>query len=515
MSLPSLTTRIVQVSCAIAWCLVAAGPVFGYAALKPILIAEGIYENKCDLHARDSNTKCIDQDLSLNFLFTLACMVTNISALPVGSILDTYGPKVTGIIGSIVIALGAICLKYGENLFIDGYLAGYSLLALGGPFVFISCFQLANSFPKNSGLILALLTGAFDSSSALFLVYRVLYFKVEAIPLSSFFNWYLLVPVFILLCQIFIMPSTSYKTVGTLAKIAETAIDETGRPLDDDLLLPADRDVPVAPHAQPKITETTLLLNARRASLASTRSSVKSVYEQQADDVLVHKSGGVYGILHGYAAIDQLKSSWFVLLTLFITVQMLRINYFVATIKTQERYLYGDEDVATTVNHFFDLALPVGGLLAIPFIGMILDNLTTLVVLLILTVISVFVGVMGLLSWLPATYAGIFVLVVYRPFYYTAISHIFSIVFGFDNFGVLYGSAIAISGAFNILQQLLDHLTKGYFKGNPTPINAMLTLATAILGSILIMFVQSKEAEIKRKNLEFEAEGAPVTNIPN
>lgn len=519
--LPSLTTRVIQVCCAITWCLVAAGPVFGYAALKPILIAEGIYEHKCDLKPQDSVTKCVDQDLSLNFLFTLACMVTNISALPVGSILDTYGPKITGIIGSIVIGLGSLSLKYGSSLsIIDGYLIGYSLLALGGPFVFISCFQLANSFPKNSGLILALLTGAFDSSSALFLGYRLLYFKIKAVPLSTFFGWFLIVPVFIFVCQLTIMPSDSYKTVGTLAKIAETAIDETGRPLDSDLLLAADRDASQSrhDHSQPTINETTALLlskDIRRASLVSTRSSAKSVYEQQADDELVHKSGGVYGILHGYPAIEQLKSSWFILLSIFITVQMLRINYFVATIKNQERYLYDDEDIATTINHVFDIALPLGGLVAIPFIGLILDNLTTLVVLIILTLISVFVGIMGLMSYLPATYAGILIMVAYRPFYYTAISHLFSIIFGFDNFGVLYGSAIAISGGFNILQQVLDRLTQSYYQGNPTPINSMLTIFTGVIGLTLIFFVRSQEAQIKRKNLEYEAEGAPVVNIPN
>ena len=40
-------------------------------------------------------------------------------------------------------------------------------------------------------------------------------------------------------------------------------------------------------------------------------------------------------------------------MTLFTTIQMLRINYFVATIKSQELYLYhGNESLATTINHF-------------------------------------------------------------------------------------------------------------------------------------------------------------------
>ncbi|CAL1204498.1 unnamed protein product [Candida parapsilosis] len=506
--LPSLTTRLIQVACAILWCLAAAGPVFGFAALKPILISQHIYESKCDIKTESTETKCVDQDLSLNFLFTIACMVTNISALPVGSILDTFGPKITGVIGSVILALASLSLKFANKMvYLDGYLS-------------------ANSFPKNSGLILALLTGAFDSSSALFLLYRVYYFSVGKLSISHFFTGYLIVPAFIFLCQLFIMPKDSYKTVGTLAKIAETGIDETGRPIDDDLLHPEDRESAISTRDdlyQPTITETTALLMrrpsgvSRRASTLSRNSynSIKSSYEQEADTKLVSSSGGVFGVLHGYSISQQLKSPWFSLMTFFTTIQMLRINFFVATIKAQILYLYGgDEEIATTVNHFFDLALPLGGLCSIPFIGLILDNLSTLTVLYILTGMSLFIGVMGLLSWIPGTYAGIIVLVIYRPFYYTAVSDFCAKVFGYDNFGTVYGAIIAISGVCNILQQVMDRITKEHFHMNPTPVNSILVILTLMFGAGLIGFVKSQEKEIKRRNLEMEAEDASYRSIP-
>ncbi|ODV80063.1 uncharacterized protein CANTADRAFT_5736 [Suhomyces tanzawaensis NRRL Y-17324] len=526
----ALSKRLLQITCAIAWCLLAAGPVFGFAAIKPILISEHIYEDRCDAKASENDANgglaCNEQDLSLNFLFTIACMVTNVSALPVGSILDSYGPKVTGIIGSIILAVGTLSLRYAALWpQVDGYLIGYSLMALAGPFVFISCFQLANSFPKNSGLILALLTGAFDSSSALFLVYRLIYTNVKRISISTFFSYYLVVPVFILVCQVFIMPRDSYKTIGTLAKIAETGIDETGKPLDTDLLLPEDRDSPVEFIQQPTISETTSLL-MRKASMASRRSSTvlrvsmmstrstKSVYEQEADNKLHQSSGGTFGILHNSSIGEQLHSKWFILMTLFTTIQMLRINYFVATIKSQERYLY-NEDLAILINHFFDLALPLGGLASIPFIGLILDNFTTLTVLIILTIVSVVIGLLGLVAWLPGTYAGILLLVVYRPFYYTAVSDFCAKVFGYDNFGTIYGTIIAFSGVCNILQQVMDKLTHEVFNLNPLPINAFLTAITAIFGVTLIGFVRSQELDMKRKSLEFEAQEAGTRQIPH
>lgn len=514
---PSPQRRAAQIFCSIVWCLVAAGPVFGFAALKPILIDEGIYADKCS-DVGLGNKVCKQQDLSLNLLFTVACMVTNICALPVGSILDTYGPQITGIIGSFFILIASLCFKYARELtFIDCYLAGYTFLAIGGPFCFISCFQLANSFPHNSGLILALLTGAFDSSSALFLGYRLVYSNIIKIPLSKFFTYYLIVPVFIFLCQVFIMPRDSYKTIGTLAKIAETAIDETGKPLNSDLLYPEDREL--------TITETTSLLMQRasvsrrnsaisRSSFTST-ASVKSVYEQEAEERLISSSGGVFGILHGYTVSQQLKSLWFVLMALFTTIQMLRINYFVATIKSQELYLYKNEDIATTINHFFDVALPLGGLLSIPFIGLILDNLTTLTVLIILCSVSLLIGILGFVTWIPGTYVGIILLVMYRPFYYTAISDFCAKVFGFETFGTVYGSIICFSGLCNILQQFLDKVTHEYFDMNPFPVNVSLTILTLIFGVALIEYVRNQELTLKRRNLELEAQEASTRRIPH
>lgn len=529
MSEPSTPRKILQISCSIAWCLLAAGPVFGFAALKPILISEGVYRDKCDVGASvDPNLPCTSQDLLLNFLFTVACMVTNISALPVGSILDTYGPQITGIIGSLIIFAGALVMLLASKISaIDGYLFGYSMLALGGPFVFISCFQLANSFPKNSGLILALLTGAFDSSSALFLIYRIIYTNYFDLSMSTFFCYYLVVPVFIFVCQVTFMPHDSYKTVGTLAKIAETAIDESGKPMNKDLLMPEDRDVPEeVVHFQPNMNEYTSLLmrsssfgsfSNRRDStlLRASRNSVKSVYEQRAEDKLYETSGGVFGIMHGYTITEQLKSPWFLLMTVFTTIQMLRINYFVATVRAQESFLYGDEELAVTINHFFDLALPLGGLFAIPFIGLILDNVSTLTVLWILSLISIVVGVCGCLSWLPATYVGIVLLVVYRPFYYTAVSDFCAKVFGFDTFGTVYGTIICFSGLCNIFQQVMDRATHTYFNMNPIPVNSLLTGLTVIFAGAIIVFVKSQEMAIKRKNLELEAQEATVRMIPH
>src|SRR6201999_1178911 len=116
-----------------------------------------------------------------------------------------------------------------------------------------------------------------------------------------------------------------------------------------------------------------------------------------------HKSG-VWGAMHGKSATKQIMSPWFVLITLFTVIQMTRINYFVATVRSQYEYLLGSYDGAVEVNDFFDVALPMGGVIAIPFIGMILDNFSTTFVLSLLVFFASAIGVLGVLPHMWAAY---------------------------------------------------------------------------------------------------------------
>jgi MFS family permease len=194
-----------------------AGIVFGYAALKPVLVKEDVYKYLCTKKELEKGGgTCPSQELRLNLMFTTAAVGTNVAALPIGAILDNFGPRVCGIIGSVLLEVGALLFAFAWQLtFIDAYLLGYLFLALGGPFIFVSSFQLSNAFPKHTGLILALITGAFDTSSALFLIYRKIYeWSHGKFWPKYFFLLYQVVPVYILVAQIFVMPKHSYKTVS-------------------------------------------------------------------------------------------------------------------------------------------------------------------------------------------------------------------------------------------------------------------------------------------------------------
>lgn len=86
-------------------------------------------------------------------------------------------------------------------------------------------------------------------------------------------------------------------------------------------------------------------------------------------------------------------------------------------------------------------------------------------------------------------------------------------VFGFSTFGRVYGAIICISGVINFSQTGLDALTQGALKGNPIPINGILTVLSFVIGTILVIFVQvesrrwsAEEMEAERQRLLDEVE---------
>jgi MFS family permease len=511
--------RIAQVAVACVYCLFAAGVVFGYAAIKPVLIGirpgnpilstptnllseQGVYAERCTpKEIEDGVWVCYEQELRLNLMFTVAAVSTNVCALPVGTILDRYGPRVAGIIGCFLLAIGSALLAFAWDVreSVDLWIPGYFFLALGGPFIFISSFQLSNTFPKHSGTILALLTGAFDTSSAVFLIYRLIFQSTDgSFTTKRFFLIYLAVPAMILVAQIFLMPSNSYKTVGELVQQAEDPSADS----DSDL------DISQEERAQ--------LRQERRESVVSEITELlgtKGAEEQQAQQQQVESTSGVWGVLHGKPALKQIMTPWFILIALFTIIQMTRINYFVATIRTQYSYLVGPGK-AENINAFFDIALPLGGVVAVPFIGLILDHTSTVFTLTLLVTIATTIGVLGVIPNTASAYANIILFVIYRPLYYTAVSDYSAKVFGFATFGKVYGLIICLAGLFNFSAQGLDALTHHAFHNNPIPVNIILLSTAFAVGVLLVGYVWYQSRSIERDDLEEEAEEAREVLMP-
>jgi hypothetical protein len=441
----------------------------------------------------------------LNLTFIIASVTTNISALLVGSILDRYGPRVCGIISSVFLALGSLCLAFAEPLPFDGYIVASFLLALGGTFTFVPSFHLSNAFPRFQGLILALVTGAFDASASVFLLFRILYQSTSgSVSLRQIFLVYLFtIPTFILVTQIFVMPAQSYQTRGELTEKMDRAQDATTdlHDSDDDLDLTATDLMRIRSHRAEQ----------RRMSIASINDLLGTPAQQvkhvRKEDT-IRANSGVWGVLHGMPASKQIRTPWFILITLFTILQMARFNFFIATIWSQYVYMLNSATEATKLIEYFDLALPIGGIATVPFIGALLDHTSTVAVLNLLVLLSTIIGVLGAVPTIWAAYANVTLFVLFRPLYYSAMSDYAAKVFGYATFGTVYGAIICLSGLFTFTQSGLQALLHEVFEDDPEPINLGLATAGLVLGVILVMYVDIKGRDLQRQKAIAAAQAA-------
>lgn len=414
-----------QVVTSILACWLSSGIVFGFAALKPVLVAEGIYRELCDFNTTASRYEyasheipCGAQDLALNFFFIVASVTANVASLLAGSALDRFGRRTCWVVACASLTLGSVLM--GASFAIpdmDGYLLANALLSLGGTFIFVSSFQLANAFPKHSGMIVAMVTGAFDASAAVFLIYRMIFEATAGgITLQKFFFGYTAVPAFIAIAEFAYMPRVSYHTINELERSIGRAQDDSGD------IHGSDQD----------ISDTEELARIHGARAHQRMAKLSQLENIAGDDEQREQrrrtketrqaASGVWGVLHGTPAHKQILSPWFLLMLLLTAFQMLRMNFFIATIRAQYRYMLRSEPLAAGINRFFDVALPIGGVVSTPVIGLLLNNFSVSMVFACITIFIVAIGVLNCLPLVWAGYATVVVFVVFRPLYYSAIS---------------------------------------------------------------------------------------------
>lgn len=318
----------------------------------------------------------------------------------------------------MLLAIGAVLMGFAFHIpSFDGYIPGNFFLALAGTFIFVPSFQIANAFPKYAGTIVALVTGAFDASAAVFLFYRLIYeASARRFTPDKFFLGYLIVPVCILIAVVTIMPAKDYVSTLQLENRMEKAEDAT-------------RDV----HDSDDEIESTAELNQIRRKRAERRKKkirqINAVLGDKDERQLRadreedrQQTSWVWGVLHGLPAHEQMATPWFILITLMTVLQMIRMNYFIATIRSQYEFMLGSSVEADRIGSFFDVALPVGGVLFTPVIGFLLDRLS---VPAMLGLIVLFTTVIGVLNSIPAVWAGyitVILFVLLRPLYYSAMS---------------------------------------------------------------------------------------------
>ena len=182
-------------------------------------------------------------------------------------------------------------------------------MGLGGPFLFISFMQLSNAFPRNSGQVLSVLTGSFDASSCVFLLYRLMYYNVLKISPSTFFLAYLFFPILSISVQLWFMPKDSYKSEFEMH--ADAAEARQSQPTETTSLLSEDQAFIHFRASAVDAIESDILEaygTARRASVFSMSEDQRASY-----DAAEHRPrffNPVTGAMHRKTSIEQIRSPY-------------------------------------------------------------------------------------------------------------------------------------------------------------------------------------------------------------
>ena len=180
--------------------LLASGEAYGWTALRPVLIDSGLFDGYPPEKRREL----------MNSVATMGIAGNALCKLPLGLILDRFGPRVTSVIGSFLMIAGctilALCDKNSETLPV----AGYFLLGIAGPFIQMPCFQFSELFGARKASAMAYLIVCFELSTGVFWVFGELN-SAFGLERTQLFLGYLSVGVYCLITGLFFWPDLPYR----------------------------------------------------------------------------------------------------------------------------------------------------------------------------------------------------------------------------------------------------------------------------------------------------------------
>lgn len=455
-------------------CLCFAGVLFGFASLVFVLKTDEYFVEMCVTVPDVNGTAlkdCSAQDEQFSLIFTIASFMNNFITFPNGFLFDRYGTMATRLISVFFYTTGTLMVALSSKALSVLLFPALSFIAVGGIMFLLTNMQVGNLFASRRATVITLYSGAFDSSSTVFFIIKVLY--ENGISLRASFLFLSACGIIHLLRTLFLMPikhipysvpkNYTYGMNCNKSNSYNVEEQESQKKQSEETELD-----PIGPDNDP-------LTTALTTEQTPTRNEKKSFW--------------------------SFVLSWFFLWHLvWLSVMQLRHYLFIGTLNAMLNRLAHQDPV--TVSHYTNAFAftQLTGILYAPWNGMLMDRhkgkalnpgetekdadlRSSVLSLFITSVQCLLFSICATIPVLPLQYFTFFLQVLNRSFLYGGNAAFINIAFPAEHFGTLYGLVMSLSAVVSLLQYPCFALVKT-LHGDPFYVNLLLTLLT------LLAFIQ-------------------------
>jgi MFS family permease len=142
-------------------------------------------------------------------MFTIASFFNFLGPLLLGFILDNYGPRICSLVSIGFIAAGCLLFGLSDEHTLPMFIPAMCLIAFGGPGAQSAIIHLSNLFPTWKATATAIITGSFQLSFIVFLVFDQLWVYAQ-LSYRSLFLGYCGICAINAIVSIFLWPDEPY-----------------------------------------------------------------------------------------------------------------------------------------------------------------------------------------------------------------------------------------------------------------------------------------------------------------